>query len=161
MYCCMGLPQFSIEWASECVIRWTDLCVQFTYRSQIDWLADQVSCALNTRHLQPLIHHLFAWLHSLLNVPILSIPLPTQLTPPYFSTSSSCPPTHSTMSLIDEAKQIAAEFDSGCSTHQLKKCFNEFKRLLVLGLKEDGHDMPCIPSYGICPIPPIHHAVQN
>jgi hypothetical protein len=65
------------------------------------------------------------------------------------------------MSLIEEAKQIAAEFDSGCSTPELKKCFNEFKRLLVLGLKEDGHDMACIPSYGISPIPPINHAVQN
>jgi hypothetical protein len=52
------------------------------------------------------------------------------------------------MSLIDRAKEIAAEFDEGCTTEQIKKCYNEFKRLLVLGLKEDGHDMPCIPSFG-------------
>jgi hypothetical protein len=53
------------------------------------------------------------------------------------------------MSPIDKATQIADEFESGCSTEALKKCFNEFKRLLVLGLKEDGHDMPCIPSFGM------------
>jgi len=52
------------------------------------------------------------------------------------------------MSLIERAEQISAEFDEGCSTDQLKKCFDEFKKLLALGLKEDGHDMPCIPSYG-------------
>jgi len=55
------------------------------------------------------------------------------------------------MSPIDQAKQIAAEFEAGCSTEELKKCFNEFKRLLVIGLKDDGHDMPCIPSYGTLP----------
>ena len=49
---------------------------------------------------------------------------------------------------MDRAKKIAAEFDEGCTTEQLKKYFEEFKRLLVLGLKEDGHDMPCIPSFG-------------
>jgi hypothetical protein len=59
------------------------------------------------------------------------------------------------MSTIDKAKEIAAEFEQGCSTQELKKCFNEFKRLLVLGLKEDGHDMPCIPSYGT--LPPQKH----
>jgi hypothetical protein len=53
------------------------------------------------------------------------------------------------MSPIDKAQQFADEFTAGCSTAELKKCFNEFKRLLVLGLKEDGHDMPCIPSYGM------------
>jgi hypothetical protein len=53
------------------------------------------------------------------------------------------------MSPITKAEAIAAEFESGCSTQELKKCFNEFKNLLVLGLKEDGHDMPCIPSFGM------------
>ena len=52
------------------------------------------------------------------------------------------------MSLIEHANRIANEFDSGCTTEELKKCYNEFKRLLELGLKEDGLDMPCIPSYG-------------
>jgi len=52
------------------------------------------------------------------------------------------------MSVVDKAQKIADEFAAGCSTEELKKCSNEFKRLLVLGLKEDGHDMPCIPSYG-------------
>jgi len=56
------------------------------------------------------------------------------------------------MSLIDRAKEIAAEFDRGSTTDELKKCYDEFKRLLVLGLKEDGHDMPCIPSYGTIPV---------
>ena len=53
------------------------------------------------------------------------------------------------MSPVEQATKIATEFDQGCSTTELKKCYQEFKRLLVLGLKEDGHDMPCIPSYGI------------
>jgi hypothetical protein len=57
---------------------------------------------------------------------------------------------------IDEAKRIADDFNDGCSTAELKKCFAEFKRLLVLGLKEDGHDMPCIPSFGTLQ----HHAVS-
>jgi hypothetical protein len=63
---------------------------------------------------------------------------------------------------LAQAQQIAAEFEAGSSTQELKKYFNEFKRLLVLGLKEDGHDMPCIPSYGtpLQPLSPIHHAVN-
>jgi len=52
------------------------------------------------------------------------------------------------MSPVAQAKQIAGEFEEGCSTKELNTCFNEFKRLMVLGLKEDGHDMPCIPSFG-------------
>lgn len=60
------------------------------------------------------------------------------------------------MSSVAKAEQIAAEFESGCSTDELKKCYSEFKRLLILGLKEDGHDMPCIPSFGksFPPVPP-------
>lgn len=46
------------------------------------------------------------------------------------------------------ALYLATQFYSTCSTNNLKKCFIEFKRLLTLGLKEDGHDMACIPSYG-------------
>ena len=61
------------------------------------------------------------------------------------------------MSPLTQAKQIAAELDAAVSTSELKKCFTEFKRLLVLGLKEDGHDMPCIPSFGITLTP---HAVR-
>ena len=58
------------------------------------------------------------------------------------------------MSPVEQASQIATELDSGCSTQELKKCFIEFKRLLVLGLREDGHDMLCIPSYGAIPSGP-------
>jgi hypothetical protein len=65
------------------------------------------------------------------------------------------------MSLIDQAKQIADEFNSGCTTEELKKCYHEFKRLLELGLKEDGHDMPCIPSYGITIPISKYHAVNE
>jgi len=52
------------------------------------------------------------------------------------------------MSPAPKANEIAKEFADGCSAQELIKCFKEFKRLMKLGLQEDGHDMPCIPSYG-------------
>lgn len=55
------------------------------------------------------------------------------------------------MSVVDKAAEIADEFAAGCTTEELLKCFNEFKRLMKVGLQEDGHDMPCIPSYGTTP----------
>jgi hypothetical protein len=51
--------------------------------------------------------------------------------------------------LPTETARVVAEFDSGCSSDELKRLFREFKNLLVLGLREDNDKaLPCIPSYG-------------
>jgi hypothetical protein len=116
--------------------------VNFPFRSEIT--------GLQPIHLlsPPLSHYLLTLLYSSIRHPtdcsIEQPPNPHHLSPSTFIR---------TMSSINQAKQIADEFNNGCSTQELKKCFNEFKRLLVLGLKEDGHDMACIPSYGT--IPPL------
>ena len=62
--------------------------------------------------------------------------------------------------LLTEAARVVAEFESGCSTHELKKLFREFKKLLVHGLStDDGNGLPCIPSYGKL-IPPYSAHIE-
>jgi hypothetical protein len=59
------------------------------------------------------------------------------------------------MALVEQADDIASEFDDGTTTERLKDAFDEFQRLLRKGLQSDGQKMPCIASFGNAPYLPV------